>query len=253
MRCSATAAGIACCAASSRSRAGAAEQVGDRGDAALYLALPQAAEAEYERRRRGLVAEAVVAHRIDAHGPLRRDRRDLLLVGTVGERHDRVEARRQAAQLDARRMACERVHQRLAAGGVDRSHAAQVAVVAAGLDQRRERKLVEHGESAIVVALLDRDRVRERGRADDPAEPQRRRERLADRSERRDAFRAQPLERADRLAVVAELGVVVVLDQPCVVLGRPRHERLAALGREQSAGRRLVRGRQHGCVAAGGR
>ena len=50
------------------------------------------------------------------------------------------------------------------------------------------------------------------GGATHPAEPQRRRERLRRRAEIDDPVRREPLQRADRRAVVAVLGVVVVLD-----------------------------------------
>ena len=77
------------------------------------------------------------------------------------------------------------------------------------------------------------------GGATQPAEPQRRRERLRRRAEVDDAVGREPLQRPDRRAVVAVLGVVVVLDHDPA----PRQQRPPPLGREHRAGRELVRGR----------
>ena len=60
----------------------------------------------------------------------------------------------------------------------------------------------------------------------------------------RDEVRPQPLQRADRRAVVAVLGVVVVLDDQRVVLGRPGEQLRPPLGAEHRAGRELVGGRE---------
>lgn len=52
-----------------------------------------------------------------------------------------VEAGRQAGQRDGRDLAGQGVHQGSAAGGVDAPHPAQVAVVPARLEQRRQRPI----------------------------------------------------------------------------------------------------------------
>ena len=54
-----------------------------------------------------------------------------------------------------------------------------------------------------------------------PAEPQGRGKGLADRADRDDPFGLEALERPDRLAVVAELGVIVVLDDDRVARAAP--------------------------------
>ncbi len=82
---------------------------------------------------------------------------------------------------------------------------------------------------------------------DEPAEPQRRRQRLGDRADVDHEVRPQALERADRRAVVAVLGVVVVLDDQRVPLLGPAQQRGPPLGAEHDARRELVRGRdEHG-------
>ena len=85
--------------------------------------------------------------------------------------------------------------------------------------------------------------VDEDGRRRDPPEPQPRRERLARRARVDDPLGPQPLERADRLPVVPELGVVVVLDDPARSPVGPVDERGPAIGRQHATGRVLVRGR----------
>ena len=69
----------------------------------------------------------------------------------------------------------------------------------------------------------------------EPAESQARGEDLARRARVHDAVRAEALDRADRLAVVAELGVVVVLDDHGAAPRRPVGEARAAV---RAAGRR---------------
>ena len=80
-----------------------------------------------------------------------------------------------------------------------------------------------------------------------PAETQRRADGLRGRAEVDDPIGREALERADRHAVVAELGVVVVLDDQGVAAARPGDELAAPARVERRAGRIRVRGRdQHG-------
>ena len=97
-----------------------------------------------------------------------------------------------------------------------------------------------------------RMRVAEARRCEDPADAQGGRQGLADRSQRHHAVGGEALQRADRLPVVAELGVVVVLEDHPVDLVRPLHQ-LVATGRAQHRpGRALVgRRQQHGTGTAG--
>ena len=68
------------------------------------------------------------------------------------------------------------------------------------------------------------------------------RERLRRRAGVDHPFGLEPLEGADGRAVVAVLGVVVVLDRDRVAVAQPGEQRRAALGAEHDAGRVLVRG-----------
>ena len=87
-------------------------------------------------------------------------------------------------------------------------------------------------------------------REHEPPEPQPGRERLRGRAAVDDDVGREPLQRADRLAVVAELGVVVVLEHERARAPRPRDQRGAPLGGEDGAGRELVRGGDEGGVDA---
>ena len=80
------------------------------------------------------------------------------------------------------------------------------------------------------------------GGQDQPAEPQPRCERLGRRPAVDDDVGGEALQRTDRVAVVAELGVVVVLDHDPVAAACPVDQRRAPLGREHRARRVLVRG-----------
>jgi hypothetical protein len=99
-----------------------------------------------------------------------------------------------------------------------------VAVELAAGDEIGERQLVD-GRRALVDGLLrGRQARRQIPRRDQPAQPEPRREDLARRAGVDDTVRAEPLERSDRLAVVAVLGVVVILDDEGVVVVGPGQE-----------------------------
>ena len=112
----------------------------------------------------------------------------------------------------------------------------------------RERELLDPGGAAVGEDLLVGDGVASSaGGTTSQPEPQRRRERLARRAGVDDVLGIEPLQRADGRAVVAVLGVVVVLDRDRVVRAQPRQQRDAPLGCEHDAGRVLMRGRDdHG-------
>ena len=113
-----------------------------------------------------------------------------------------------------------------------------MAVELAALEEVGERVLVDPVRAAVGEHLLARGRRRRSAAGhDQPAEPQRGRERLARRAGVDDAVGVEPLERADGGAVVAVLGVVVVLDRDRVVLAQPGEQRgapLAATARRRS-------------------
>ena len=133
--------------------------------------------------------------------------------------------------------------ERVAAGVIGAAGAAQVAVDLAGGQHPRKRAGGDGRAAGVDRPALARDRLGQLGGRDHPAEPQRRRQRLRRRAEVDDPLRREPLQRADRRAVVGVLGVVVVLEHEPVAVRRPREQRAAALGRHHGAGRELVRGR----------
>ena len=87
----------------------------------------------------------------------------------------------------------------------------------------------------------------------EPADPQRRRQHLARGAGVDDAVGREALQRADRGAVVAVLGVVVVLDRDRAACPQPGEQRRPPLRRQHGAGRVLVRRRDDDRVGAGGR
>ena len=146
----------------------------------------------------------------------------------------------------------ERGEQCVAAPAVGRTGAAQVAVELAALEEGRERELLEHRRAEVrQPLLLDHGRDEPR-RHRSPAEAQRGRERLRDRVHVHDVVGRQALERADRVAVVAVLGVVVVLDHQRAGVARPGGERGAPRRLEHDAGGGLVGRRDEHPVGAGG-
>ena len=127
----------------------------------------------------------------------------------------------------------------VAALAVLAASAAQMAIDLAARQQPGVGAGGDRGAAGVDRPPLMRDRLGQRGRGEQPAEPQRRRERLGRGAEIDDAVGREPLQRADRRAVVAVLGVIVVLDHDPA----PRQQRPSPLGGEYGAGRELVRGR----------
>ncbi len=118
----------------------------------------------------------------------------------------------------------------------------------AALEDVGERELVERGR-AHVGGLLALDQAPgQRRRRQQPAQAQPGRQHLARRARVHDDVAAQPLDRADRLAVVAELRVVVVLDDQRARPRRPVREGRPAIGRQHPARRVLVGGRDDDAV-----
>jgi hypothetical protein len=60
------------------------------------------------------------------------------------------------------------------------------------------------------------------------------------------------LEAGRRIAPEAVLGVVVVLDDQCPALARPRDQRAAPLGRHDHSGRIVMRRGEHHRIDVGG-
>jgi hypothetical protein len=93
--------------------------------------------------------------------------------------------------------------------------------------------------------LITGDRFDEPGRAYNPADSKRRCERLADRTQGNHAIWSEALYLPDRLPIIAELGIVVVLNDRRAALLRPPEESEPPLGSQNNPGRRLMRGREH--------
>ena len=134
---------------------------------------------------------------------------------------------------------------------VDLSGTGDVAVVLAAGEQVGEGQLLDRRRAGVERRLLGLDLVDQVHRHAHPADPDPRRERLRRRTEVHDATRVQPLDRADRDPVVAELGVVVVLDDEPVATTRPGDELGPAIGRHHGPRRELV-GRRHEHRVPGG-
>ena len=163
-----------------------------------------------------------------------------------------VQSRRGADRSELRQVSGQRREEDVAPFAVDRAQPSQVAVELAAGEEIGEGQLVDRRRAEVGGPLRERDPVGERRGNDEPAEPQARRQDLAGRAGVDDAVRAETLDRADRFAVVAELGVVVVLDdRPAAALG-PGQERRPPLRREDAAGRVLVRGGHDDGIDIGG-
>lgn len=145
---------------------------------------------------------------------------------------------------DVRRAFGERRHQLVAAPPVAQPHRADMPVVRPGGDELGERQLLQRTRHPVGVPLR-RDDIRHQAPGQhQPADPQPGGDGFAGGAEVDDPFGIESLERTDRLPVVAELPVVVVLqDQPArgprpVDGGRP------PVGVERHPQRELVRRRQ---------
>jgi hypothetical protein len=141
----------------------------------------------------------------------------------------------------------ERFDGGVAAAAVDRSDASKVAGEVAGGEIAREGQLVDEARAHVVDALLViecRDESRWRC---DPAEPEGRSQGLAGRAEVDNTLGGVALERTDRGAVIAKLGVVVVLDDERVGLLCPCEDRSAPIGVKRGTRREgMGRREQHG-------
>src|SRR5579884_4351556 len=126
---------------------------------------------------------------------------------------------------------------------VSQAHAAHVPVVGVAGDQVGERQLAQRFGSVVGVHLGVGERLDEAARERDPGKSQSRREGFRGRADIHDVIWRGSLQGAYRLAVVAELTVVVVLDDEAAAGARPLDQRSAPRGVEGSADRVLVRGR----------
>ncbi|GFN04508.1 hypothetical protein GCM10010298_57200 [Streptomyces microflavus] len=139
----------------------------------------------------------------------------------------------------------------VAAAFVAQAGGPQMAVVRAGGDEAGEGVLVDDGRRG-ASGVPRGEGVGPPFGSGDPAQPYGRGEGLAQRTEQGDMVRRGPLQVAHGMAVVAELGVVVVLHDQAVHLPCPVGEFGAAGGGEDDAGGELVgRGHDHGPGGSG--
>ena len=125
------------------------------------------------------------------------------------------------------------------------AHAANVALERARTQKLGEGDLIGGRDVDVLRGAQRDDGLEQRRRQQHPAEAQARRERLARRAGVGDVLGVEGLERADGLPVVAQFGVVVVLDQEALSSAGPGDRRRAPLRVQDVAERELVRGREH--------
>ena len=126
------------------------------------------------------------------------------------------------------------------------AQASHVAVVVVRVDEAGEGRLVQHVGRPAGAAALRGERAGEPLGDDPPREADGRREALRGRPGVQHVVGRERLECADRAAVVAELAVVVVLDDEAAGAFRPAHDLEPPRGAERHADRELVRrGEQH--------
>jgi hypothetical protein len=185
----------------------------------------------------------------------------------------RVQAGRDTGDPHVRGFAAQRGGQPVPPPAVGEPGPAHVPVVGAGRDELGQGQLVERAGLPVGQLLGRGDIVGQVAGQDEPAEAESRGQALAGRAGVDDVIGREALNRADRLAVVAELAVVVVLDHhapgvtgpldyPGPAPRRQRHPERELVGRGQQhrAGRAdlvhhgaAVVDRQHGQPQAGGR
>lgn len=156
--------------------------------------------------------------------------------------NERQQARCEPRDARARQVLGNGAGERVAAGAVAAPGLAQVAVVLTALEQMRQGQLVDRGTAVVHQRTLGEDPIPEIGRQHHPADPEGRRECLAHGPHVGDLAGREPLHRRQRRAVVAELGVIVILDDQATCLRRPCEKPRPACGRKRDARRGLVRG-----------
>ena len=135
--------------------------------------------------------------------------------------------------------------EQVAAAAVAQPAGPDVPVVGMAGDEFRQRELAGHLGEVVVMPLLLGHRPDQVIRQHHPAQPERRAEGLGRGADVGDAPRGHALQRAHRLPVVAELPVVVVLDDQAVRRPRPFGERVPAGRMQGRPGRVLVGGSHH--------
>jgi hypothetical protein len=147
---------------------------------------------------------------------------------------------RDAARRHLREVAPEPVDQGVAPAAVDEAGSAQVTIELAALEEVRQGELLDDRRAEVGLGLRPRQFADEPLGDDEPAQPERRCERLAHAPGVHDALGRQSLHGAHRRTVGAVLRVVVVLEDEPAGAG-PVEQRGAALGGENHASGELVR------------
>ncbi|RPK52228.1 hypothetical protein EES40_02935 [Streptomyces sp. ADI93-02] len=151
---------------------------------------------------------------------------------------------RDAAHPEVRCPFGERVDELVAAAPVAQPHRPYVPVVRPRDDELRERQLVRDAGHPVEAALRLADLLHQVLGQHHPGQPQPGRQGLAGRPQVDDPLRVEALERAHRLTVVAELAVVVVLQDQTARGPRPVDRRGPPVGVQRDAGGELVGGGQ---------
>ena len=167
---------------------------------------------------------------LDADARLLRRRNDGRLIDPSRQPGQHVESRRRSDRPDVRQVSLERIEHPVTTRPIHHPEPPQVTVEFTLGDEVGERQLVDRRRAEVGDLLGARDRVGQRLGDEQPAEPKTRSERLAGTPRVDDVGGRQPLDGTDRFAVVAELGVVVVLDDHPVASFRPRDEGVPPLG-----------------------
>ena len=186
----------------------------------------------------------VVVKGVDRDASACRRVADRRLTGAIGQPCDHVKPGGGPADRRLGQPLRERSDQRIPARVIHATGTAEVAVDLAALEQRRVHGLGENARDRARDSLLRRHLADEVAWNQRPPQPHPRGQRLAGRPDVGDTVRREPLERSDRVAVVAVLGVVVVLDDQRPAAPGPGNQ-LRATDRSQNRARGvLVRGRQ---------
>ncbi len=163
-------------------------------------------------------------------------------VDPVRESHDSVKPSGDAHDTRRRQVSRDGSDERLASRPVTAARLTQMPVVAAALDEARERELVQRRRSAAREHAALGCWLHEPPREHEPTESQRRRERLARGAQVDDVVGREALQRRERRAVVAELGVVIVVDHNSSALAGPLEQRRPPRRGERDPGGELMRG-----------
>ena len=195
--------------------------------------------ADHQAGRAG--AQAVVRQRLHRDAGHQGALGDVRVVDTVREADEQVQPGRHAVHAGIGQVLAQGGEQRVAPGALAGADPAQVPLEGARRQQLGEGELAEGGAGDVRPLLAHHQLLPHVRRGDHPAQPQRRGQRLRHAAQVDDVLGGERRERGHRRAVVAVLGVVVVLDDEAAVPG-PVQEGAAARRGEHDAGRVLVRG-----------